>query len=446
MKRTITKKRLALLAIVICLIVVGGLYFAHRSFYSAPQTRLAPNETYPDMPEDDFHHYIDLPIDHNDLKRGSFRGFYLFSPNFYQSKNITFLLTDGQMELVSLKTDFAFFESVLNGGSYVLIGVRGHSPTLLPEVFKNGQVDYDQALNLYGSDQQVEDIENVRLDLINKGLIAPEGKINVFGASGAGVLAQQYVSKYGANVNRVILESTGAPDLAKKTHVKYSPDFRDFNPEAARILESLLDQRSVDKKTACNILYQIGRTEKSPREAQLKLLENLQNGGNLWSYKIKPIMNLSVLNYVIKSPSELEARVRWFELVGYDLMHYDSEKETNLLNEISVEAVSDLVDHLKKTNTSPKEFVIERGKFPGEVLILKGTEDVVFSDAINIAIQKSYPNSKLLFFNDGHRMQNDIKRYQKVRAVFLEKGFGAPDFMNLIKSGDLVVPSATTGQ
>lgn len=445
MKRIITKKRLALLAIVICLIVVGGLYFAHRNFYSVPQTRLATNEIYAEMPEDDFHHYIDLPVDHNDLKKGSFRGFYLFSPNFYQSKNITFLMTDGQMELVSLKTDFGFFESVLNGGSYVLIGVRGHSPTLLPEVFKDGRIDYDEALNLYGSDQQVEDIENVRLDLVNKGLIAPEGKINVFVASGAGVLAQQYVSKYGANVNRVILESTGAPDLAKKTNVKYSPDFRDFNPDAAQILESLLDKKSVEKKMVCNILYQVGRTEKSPREAQFKLLENLQNGGNLWSYKIKPIMNLTVLNYVIKSPSELAARVRWFELVGYDLMRYDSETETNLLNEISVEAVSDLLDYLKNRNKSPKEFVIERGKFPGEVLILKGTEDVVFSDAINEEIQRSYPNSKLLFFKDGHRMQNDKEYYQKVRSVFLEKGFGSPDFMSLIKSGDLVVPSATTG-
>ena len=237
-------------------------------------------------------------------------------------------------------------------------------------------------------------------------------------------------------MNRVILESTGAPDLAKRTNVKYSSDFRDFNPQAAQILESLLERKSVDKRTVCNILYQLGRTENSPREEQLKLLEDLQNGGNLWSYKIKPITNLSVLNYVIKSPSELEARVRWFELVGYDLMSYDSEKETNLLNEISVEAVSDLLEYFKNTNRSPKEFVIERGKFPGEVLIIKGTEDVVFSDAINVEIQRSYLNSKLLSFKDGHRMQNDKELYQKVRSAFLDKGFGSYEFMDLMKSHD----------
>jgi len=434
MKKIITKKRLLFTAIFLFVIAGGGLYFAHRSFYSVPVNRLALNETYSEMPEDDFHHYINLPLDHKDLNKGSFRDFYLFSPNFYKSKNITFLLTDGQMELVGLETDFDFFEDVLKDNSYVLIGVRGHSPTLFPEVFKNGQIDYDEALNLYGSDQQVEDIESVRLDLVTKGLLKPEDKINIFGASGAGVLAQQYVSKYGANVNRVILESTGAPDLAIKNNLKYSPDFKDFNPQAANILDSLLAQKKVDKKNVCNILYQTGRTEKSPREAQTKLLENLQNGGSLWSYKLKPIMNLSVLNYVIKMPSELAARVRWFELVGYDLMRYDREKETNLLYEISAEAVSDIVDFHRKNNKTPKEFIIERNNFPGEVLILKGREDVVFSDAINVEIQKSYPNSKLLFFNDGHRMQNDKILYQKVRTVFFEKGFASDDFSALINS------------
>lgn len=48
----------------------------------------------------------------------------------------------------------------------MLIGVRGHSPTLFPEVYKDGKVDYERALQLYSSDQQVEDIEYIRLDLI----------------------------------------------------------------------------------------------------------------------------------------------------------------------------------------------------------------------------------------------------------------------------------------
>lgn len=422
-----TRKRL-LIIVIILTIFSGILSYLHCDFYKIPKTRLALNATYAAMPEDSFHHYINLPINHNEPTKVLFRGFYLLSPNFYKSKNITFLLSDGQMELVSTKTDFRFFENIIGRSPYVLIGVRGHSPTLFPEVYKDGKVDYETALQLYDSDQQIEDIECVRLDLIKRGLLGKEDKINIFGASGAGVLAQQYVSKYGANVNRMILESTGAPDLAKQFGIKYSPDFEAFNPEGAKVLKHLMAKKSIDKQSLANILYQTGRTEKDPKEAQMKILEKLQEGGSLLRYKFKPITNLSILNYMIKPPSEIMARVRWFELVGYDLMKYDSEKETNLLYELSEKAVSDILEYHRTNKIQPKEFVINRNQFTGEVLILKGTQDVVFSDEINQKIQQAYPNAKLLLFNDGHRMQNDKEKYMHLRNTFLNEGFDAEEF------------------
>lgn len=419
---------------IIIIIIVSVLYYEHQNLYSIPKTRIALNENYPDMKEDNFHHYINLPIDYNDQSKGLFRGFYLLSPNFYKSKNITLLLTDGQMELVSTDTDFDFFESVLKENSYVLIGVRGNSPTFFPEVYKNNNIDYDAAMNLYGSDQQVEDIERVRLDLIKKGYLKKEDKINLFGASGAGILVQQYLSKYGKNVNRVILESTGAPDISRKLNLKYSSDFKEFNPKASNILDSLLKKNAVDKEIISNILYQKGRADKSPKASQIQILEKLQQGESLWSYKFKPVTNISILNYMVKSSKEIAARVRWFELVGYDLMNYDSKKGINLLYEISGKTLSDILDFYKKNNRSAKKFTINRESFLGEVLLLKGTEDVVFSDAVNIEIQKSYLNSKLLFFIDGHKMQNNKAYYQKIRNTFLAKGLKSDDFLNLIKT------------
>ncbi|MBZ5856820.1 hypothetical protein [Flavihumibacter profundi] len=431
MGRFSRKKGLIILAAIVLPVIAGILYYEHQSFYEIPKTRLGLNESYTDMQEDSFHHYMNFPIDYNDSLKGQFRGFYLLSPGFYKSKNITFLLTDGQMELVGTKTDFGFFENVLRGCSYVLIGVRGHSPTLFPEVYNNGKVDYKMATNLFNSDQQVEDIEQVRLDLIKKGCLSKCDKINVFGASGAGVLAQQYISRYGENVKRVILESTGAPDLARKSGTKYSPDFKDFNPKAAAVLDSVLKDRPSDKKAICNILYQTGRTEKSPKDEQMRIVEQLRNGGSLLKYKFKPGTNISIMDYIIKPPGEIAARVRWFELVGYDLMSYDSQKETNLLYEISSVAVSDLLTYYKSNRIPAKEFNINRNNFQGEVLLLKGTEDVVFSDDINREIQKQYRNSRILFFKDGHRMQNDKEHYINIRNAFLNKGFSAEAFKKI---------------
>lgn len=412
-------------------------YYADRQFYSFPTKRLALNEVYPSMPEDSFHHYINLPIDHDEPQKGLFRDFYLLSPSFFKNKNITFLLTDGQMELVSPDSDFDFFESVLPNNSYVLVGVRGHSPTVFPEVYKNGQIDYAAATHLFNSDQQVEDIEAVRLDLIKKGYLSEKSKINLFGASGAGVLAQQYLSKYHQHVNRVILESTGAPDIARDLQIRYSPNFKSFNPKGYAIFDSLMKKKAIDKKRMCNILYQKGRTEPQPIAAQLDILNRAAQGNRLWSYQFTPITNLSLLDYMIKAPTEIAARIRWFELVGYDLMSYNNKKETNLLYEISEKTISDVLEYHKIGKIPAKEFSLKRKPFTGEVLLLKGTEDVVFSDTINIHIQKAYRNAELLFFKDGHRMQNNKDFYQKIRNTFLNEGLKSDVFLNLIHDSAL---------
>ena len=134
---------------------------------------------------------------------------------------------------------------------------------------------------------------------------------------------------------------------------------------------------------------------------------------------------------MIKAPKEIAARVRWFELVGNELLKYNSQKETNLLYEFSEKALADLLDYHKKNKVPAKEFIINRSHFTGEVLIFKGTEDVVFSDEINHKIQQAYSNSKLLFFKDGHWMQNYKEKYILVRNSFLNKGFSSELFNKL---------------
>ena len=94
-----------------------------------------------------------------------------------------------------------------------------------------------------------------------------------------------------------------------------------------------------------------------------------------------------------------------------------------------LKAISDLIHYHQENKIPAKEFEINRGDFSGEVLILKGREDVVFSDTINIAISKAYHNSRLLFFNDGHRMQNDKEKYIQIRNSFLDSGFAAKNIM-----------------
>lgn len=328
------------------------------------------------------------------------------------------------MELVGTDTDFGFFDALFGDVPYVLIGVRGQAPTFLPEVNPNGATDYALAMKLYGSDQQIEDIEAVRRDMQRRRLLPADGRINVFGASGAGVLAQQYVSAHGNHVNGLLLESTGAPDLALEAGLPYSPRFRDFNPTADRLLTTYLTEHPSQRAALADVLYQLGRSNPDPRAAQLLTLKDLNDGALLTKYQLKPMYNLWLLNYMIKTPKSLMARVRWFELVGADLVRYDPRSGTNLLYDVSQVALSDVLDWHRRNNIAPKRFSINRS-FPGEVLILKGRDDVVFGDAINERLRDAYPDAHLLFFEDGHRLQRDSAGYRAIRQAFLSSGFDA---------------------
>lgn len=420
--------RAALIIAIFAFLACTSFGFVHAWLYAVPHEHLAAGDVYSQMPKGRFHQHITLPVDHDDLARGTFTSFYLLSPNYFEHKNdnATLLLTDGQMELVGTTTAFGFFNEVLGDAPYVLIAVRGHAPTFLPEIFPNGKIDYALAMKLYGSDQQVEDIEAVRLDMVRNGLLPKHGRINVFGASGAGVLAQQYVSKYASHVKRLILESTGAPDLALRAGLPFSPDFQDFNPEAARVLAPWLQRHPSAKARVANVLYQQGRSASEPRTAQLRTAQDLAKGGWLLKYELSPRSNLALLNYIVKTPKSLMARVRWFELVGTDLVRYDTRKRTNLLYEISSVAVSDLLDWHQRNHIAPKRFAIDRS-FPGETLIIKGTDDVVFGDAVNELLRDAYPNARLLYFPDGHRLQAGRGAYRAIRTGFLERGFTGLD-------------------
>ncbi len=142
-RRSLTRVLLTLLGLTA---LVGGSvgYAAFRAIRKPPISRLALGAFYPEMPANARHRYLNFPLDYEDSSSALFRAFYILSPHFQSGASVVFFLTDGQMELVGPTPDFSFFEAELPGLSYVLIGHRGHSPTLFPEVYPAGKVDLRQ--------------------------------------------------------------------------------------------------------------------------------------------------------------------------------------------------------------------------------------------------------------------------------------------------------------
>lgn len=423
-------------------IVVG--YIKYIAYMSVPKERLSLSAYYPEMPPDSKNIYIELPIDHNNSSLGKYKGFYRLSPNFTPSKDVIFYLTDGQQNKVHTKSTFDIFEAKLPGASYVVMGRRGSYPSLFPEVYTNEKaVDYKKTMNLYGTDQQIEDIEMVRQDLEKKGYLPPDGKIMLFGGSGGGILVQQYLAKYGEHVSRAMLEATSAPDIiidnkVNITGYNFNIIMKEKNPAALEKLKNILTSEKVDRAKLCYMLFKISVTHIDWVDTCSKLIDEIYQGNKKTYYKnlCNPEYNFALCKTMMKSPIVESTKVRMFELDGEQIIKYCKTPNTDI--NVCFEWDKELLkDYLKQAEAGilnvPKINLLEdRKKYNGEVLFFIGDMDIDFSPNVAKAITQSYPKSKMVLVHDTHGMVMEGKEYQNLRTTFFTQGLYSDKLQNII--------------
>ncbi|MCO5384147.1 MAG: hypothetical protein NHB15_20470 [Methanosarcina barkeri] len=423
--------------LVLFILAAGLVYgwFEYREFTAVPATRLAAGSYYPEMPPDSHHYYLQLPIDHNDPSKGNFTDFYILSPNFKPEEKVIFWLFDNQQEAVGMvnsSEDFADFESNLGGLSYVLIGNRGVNPTLFPEVYnKDGSVNYNFAMKLYGSSQQIEDIEAVRQDMKNKGLLPPDGKIMLYGGSGGGFLVQQYLDKYGSHVSRALIEFSGAPDLARKHNVTFASNLYESNPDAANAYFAL--SRNETRPSLAYAMFKLGLH--GDKDSQKRIVESQTEKAAFrdkylyFKNWINPAYNFPLVNVIISIPSEVEVKVRIYELVGADLMEYNptSPQEVNLMYEWTRIVIADFLKANAEGIISTPNFNLNRSTYTGEVMVWSGTGDQDFNRQMGQLISDSYPYSQQAIFNDAHKRDKYNEYYLNFRKAFFVTGLNSSE-------------------
>lgn len=415
--------------IMLLVILLGSLvygYYEYKEFTAVPTTRLAAGSYYSEMPPNNHHYYLQLPIDHNDPSKGNFTDFYILSPSFKQGKEVVFWLFDNQQEAVGMinsSSDFEYFENNLGGLSYVLIGNRGVNPTLFPEVYnKNGTVNYNLALKLYGSAQQIEDIEAVRQDMQKKGLLPPDGKIMLYGGSGGGFLVQQYLDKYGSHVSRALIEFSGAPDLAYQHNVTFASNLYYSNPEASDTYFALSQKGS--RPSLAYIMFKLGL--QGDKDLQTKIAKSQAEGATLrdkylyFKNWINPPNNFFLINFIFSIPCELEVKVRIYELIGADLLEYSpaSAQEVNLMYEWTRIIIADFLKANADGEISTPHFSLNRSNYTGEVMVWSGNQDQDFSSQMGQWISNSYPHSRQAIFNDAHKRDKNNEYYLNFRKAF----------------------------
>jgi len=426
----------ALLLLVIA--AAGAAYAWHEydDFFSVPTSRLEAGGFYQEMPTNDHHYYMQIPLDHGNPSQGNFTAFYLLSPGFSAGGDVIFWLFDNQQERVGMinsTADFENFEESLRGQSYVLMGNRGVSPTLFPEVFnKDGSVNHSRALNLYGSRQQVEDIEAVRMDMQKKGLLPEDGRIMLYGGSGGGVLVQQYLDRYGDHVSRALIECSGAPDLAAMHNTTFMKETYLSDERLANSYFSLM-QNGCDIASLAFMLYKIGLA--GDVKLQNQIVGSRSGTSSLvgelayitgW---LTPANNFPLVRRMLDSPRELEVKVRVYELVGDDLVSYHpaSAQKVCLGYEWIRVILADFLKARKDGEIPIRKIQLNRTDYDGEVMIWSNAFDQVFSEQMGQWMRESYPHARLAIFSDSHERRKDPDYRREFRRAFFQHGLYSPE-------------------
>lgn len=206
-----------------------------------------------------------------------------------------------------------------------------------------------------------------------KGLLPPDGKIMLYGGSGGGFLVQQYLDKYGSHISRAFIEFSGAPDIAQQHNVTFASNLYEQNPDAAKVY-FVLSQNETRTSLAFT-MFKLGL--EGDKESQTRIVESHVEGSKLkdkylyFKKWINPSYNFPLVSFIIGVPSELEVKVRIYELTGADLKKYNpaSPQEVNLMYEWTGVILADFLKANANSIISIPHFSLNRSNYTGEVMV-----------------------------------------------------------------------------
>ena len=162
-------------------------------------------------------------------------------------------------------------------------------------------------------------------------------------------------------------------------------------------------QEGADRSLAYT-LFKLGL--EGEKETQTRIVEGQASAtafGDKYLYFknwIKPANNFPLVKHMLAIPSELEVKVRIYEVLGADLRDYrpTSPRQVNLGYEWAGEVLADFMQAAAEGKISPPEFKLDRSGYAGEVMVWSGTEDQDFHPQMGEWVSGSYQHSRLAVF------------------------------------------------
>jgi len=360
--------------------------------YPASETSYEYRKINPGCPEPSYHHrYITVPISYDHLEWGELELYYELCSDYDEKKPTVIVPTDGQRTFSQVGWADRYkqiFDISLNVVTYEY---RGMYCSCIPSLQKEKR-DWYKIYESLNSDNVVEDIERIRLDLLG------DKKIGILGGSGTAMIGLKYLSKYHKNVDRAFLMSFFKDAKgSSESGIQYFEEFLKKN-DLEHNYADIVSNRMVKIE---QILFLIQRLLYFDRNKAVELIEEVSRNELTLFEQLTD--QLGTVDYFVRSAKKYKP---WTVVFMFETNIITSAGGTPDINYPFLKEAEPLIELVDQGIIPREKFDIPNLKdIATEVLLVGGTLDQVAPIKETLRVHNELPNSRFIIFEAYHCLE-----------------------------------------
>ena len=374
--------------------------------------------------QDSTHRYVTAPVYYDRPGDQTFRLYYEVSNNFDPAQSTLFYFFDAQQSgdgAEALKEKYGVKFNILR------MEHRGFPCSPIADIQQNGQVNWKVAYEVIRSENVIEDI-----DLIRRDLLGTNGKLFVYGGSGGGILAAQYLAKYSSNVDKIFIERA-SDNLAETEQLEREYFFSILKADNVYFdFLDLIANKTVPLPQLLWILQRAGYDYTPQAHKQRAIIASLKNHDfSLYEELSKEYENISAVAPVWQQ-LVTPGIVRIFEVFPFAGLMPSIPSALNALEPL-IRPLTEL-NNRGVIHVSPINVRTSLQGLPTDTLLVAARWDHVLPFQTMLAMNRNLPNSRLVVLDNNHKMPKGDQCHGEMFRAFFEHGKNSPELEMVLKS------------
>ncbi len=402
-----------------------------RNEIPGSRTGIIVEEQNPCPKADVTHRYIKVPLVYSRPELGTFQLYYETNGDFDPAKRTLFILNDGQQQKPAVGAPDELKKEYQLDMNIVRMEHRGMPCSKVDYVFSKKGVDWPKAYDVFRSENVIEDIDRIRMDLLGE-----NGTVFLMGGSGAGTLACQYLAKYSIHVDRAFIYCTSDdPESANlRQHEKFLRLLE--NDGMAQAYQDILKKRTVPPVEFLWIVQRLGYDYRPEEKMQIKFIQSLQAGDrSLYEKYAKDYQDVEKFAEMINKTTPFST-VRIYEM-GIVCSNSSPTDPTCGLEPL----IRPLKELEKAGAIHPKVINVRKSlsTIKTEVLLVAARWDNILPYEEMVDMNKNMPHSRLAIMDDLHSGKKIKACFPTLFRALFENGVFSQEVDRVLASGDCPV-------